>query len=379
MKNILRFCFIMLMGLCFGCRSKVDSLTSIPDDAEIIFSAMWEQNDNDTVSSARWKDAKAVSSNTTNELYVMDSNGENITRITYNGKYYNHFAVSPNRRMIAAIRFSYGDTNGNGTIDWADQKVLWIMDLENREEWPLFPWLNAGWGGVDWSPDGNYVYLSIIKDAKSDIYKVRIDGREMINITENLQQNLGDPETGKWVSDVSVSFDGEWLAMLYGGNPADASDNKPNIIVICRIDGTEARKVTDGGEFIEGNFDTWGRGDFDPEFSPDGQYIVFQRATNTGLNFGWMTSHDIFTIKIDGTELKKLSPDGNTGGHGVADWSWDNRIIFSEWNEADNYIGPVMVNPDGTNYHRLTDVPSGATFVRWIPPLSDAARRQVGN
>jgi len=126
-------------------KEKVESLVSIPDSAEIILAAPWVK----TRSEFRFP---------SNELYVADSEGKNVTQITHNNCLYNHFAVSPNRKMIAAIRYSSGDSNGNGRIDFRDRKTLWILDLENREEWPLVPEYDAGWGGVDWSPDNQFVY-----------------------------------------------------------------------------------------------------------------------------------------------------------------------------------------------------------------------------
>jgi|GEM_PF-3378068 len=32
-------------------------------------------------------------------------------------------------------------------------------------------------------------------------------------------------------------------------------------------------------------------------------------------------------------------------------------------------ISPVMVRPDGSDYHRLTNLKFGGSHVRWIPPV----------
>ena len=330
---------------------KVESLVSIPETAEIIASAPW----------AGQKNADGFS---TNELYVMDSNGEHITRITHNGKLYNHIAVSPNRKMIAAVRFT-GDTNGNGIIDEFDKKTLWILDLANKKEWPLFTDLDAGWGGVDWSPDSLYVYFSVLKGYISDIYRICYDGTGLKNITAGIHLSLPWPSEAqsrpKWVSDVGVSPDGQWIAFHYQKIGAGKG-----VVAVCRVDGTEARTITDGGPMKPGKYGFYTAGDFDPEFSPDGTRIVFARTTDAATNYQGVTSHDIMTVKIDGTELNRLSPAGNTGANGIPDWSEDNRIIFSDWNKQDRYAGPGIVNADGSNYHRLNKA-WGATWVRWIP------------
>lgn len=338
-------------------KQEVASLTPIPDSAELILAAEW----------ARTKSAGGFRAN---ELYAMDARGENIIQITHHAQLYNHFAASPSRTMIAAIRFA-GDTDGDGKITFRDRKTLWIIDLRNKEEWPLVPEYDAGWGGVDWSPDGQYVYLSILRDFQSDIYRIRPDGTGFQNVTEGIELALGAQKGAKWVSDVSVSFDGQWIAFLYSRlkGPRRFRGSSKSVIVVCRVDGTAPRIVTDGGSLPPGKHGPFGAGDFDPEFSADGRHITFQRATGKGVNWAGVPSHDIMTVKIDGTALRRLSLEGNTGVHGIADWSADNRIVFTEWNKADNYIGPVLMQGEGGNYHRVTKA-RGGTHVRWIPPLN---------
>ncbi len=129
-------------------KQKAAGLTFPPDWAAIILAAPWAGTRSEFGFPA-------------NELYAVDLKGKKYKRLTRNNYLYNHFAVSPDRKMIAAIRYSDGDTNQNGQIDFRDKKTLWILDLENKEEWPLLSEYDTGWGGVDWSPDNQYVYVSI--------------------------------------------------------------------------------------------------------------------------------------------------------------------------------------------------------------------------
>jgi len=78
-------------------------------------------------------------------------------------------------------------------------------------------------------------------------------------------------------------------------------------------------------------------------------------------------SHDVMRVNVDGAGLTRLSPAGNPALHGISDWSEDNRLIFTEWNAKDKYVGPVVVNADGTGWRRLTALPNGGSHVRWIP------------
>jgi Tol biopolymer transport system component len=337
-------------------KQKAAGLTFLPDWAAIILAAPWAGTRSEFGFPA-------------NELYAVDLKGKKYERLTHNNYLYNHFAVSPDRKMIAAIRYSAGDTNQNGQIDFRDKKTLWILDLENKEEWPLLSEYDTGWGGVDWSPDNQYVYVSIFKDNQSNIYRIHPDGTGLQNITRGIEKTLSPDRPHKWVSDTGVSPDGQWIAFLYSGRRGQGFRSPArNRIAVCRVDGTEARFLTDGGSVKPLAHGPWGPGDFDPEFSPDGKAVSFQRATDVAVNFAAkIPSHDIMRIDIDGTGLKRLSPENNPAVHGISDWSEANRIIFSEWNQQDMYVGAVVVNADGGNYHRLTDLPTGGSHFRWIP------------
>jgi hypothetical protein len=61
----------------------------------------------------------------------------------------------------------------------------------------------------------------------------------------------------------------------------------------------------------------------------------------------------------------RLSPANNKAILGISDWSKDNRIVFSEWNQQERWRGPVLVNPDGSNYHRVEKL-KGCAWVRGI-------------
>ncbi|MCL4402396.1 MAG: hypothetical protein M1436_07020 [Acidobacteria bacterium] len=188
------------------------------------------------------------------------------------------------------------------------------------------------------------------------------DGTGLEALTRNLGKLLGGIPKPVFVSDVSVSFDGEWIVFLCVTRAGEMCR-----LVRMRMDQSEAHFITDGGGKAAVNPRTkWGSGDFDPEFSPDGQYVSFQRSTPAGIGPAGFPAYDVMRIKIDGTGLLRLSPAGNKAIHGISDWSTGNRIIFSEWNQAENWSGPVLVNPDGSNYHRVEKL-KGCAWVRWIP------------
>jgi Tol biopolymer transport system component len=326
---------------------KVESLGSIPKQAEVVCQSYGE---------------KSALGPPSAEIFVADANGGHRVQITHDRKLYNHFAVSPDRKMIAAGRLDDGDTNKDGIINPKDRKTLIVLDLEHKLEWAPVPQSEDNCeGGVDWTTDGKYIVAGMKFHNKTEIYRVHPDGTGLECLTKNLGKLLGIPQP-VFVSDVSTSFDGQWIAFT-----CMTKLHALMRIVVMRIDGSEARFVSDGGGPAANNpKSTWPCGDFDPEFSPDGKYVTFERSTAAAvLDMGY-PSFDVMRIKIDGTDLLNLSPKGNKASLGIPDWSFDNRIVFSEWNKEAHWSGVVLVNPDGTNYRRVEKL-KGCTWVKWIP------------
>jgi hypothetical protein len=113
-------------------KQSVPSLTPIPREAEIIFRS-------------QRGGARSPSGEVNDELWISDAEGKHLTQITHNGYFYAHFDASPDRRYIAAMRITHGDTNYNERIDEMDRKTLWVLDLEAKEEWPLLEDYDSAW------------------------------------------------------------------------------------------------------------------------------------------------------------------------------------------------------------------------------------------
>ena len=209
---------------------KDDSLVSIPKEAELV------------CQSAIGGEKSSFGPPAT-EIYVADSQGEHLTRISHQKKLYNHIAVSSDRKWIVAGRFDRGDTSGDGLVNAKDRKTLVVLDLENKQAWSIVPEADdVALGGVDWTPDGKYIVASMKFKDQVDIYRVHPDGTGLENLTKGLGKLLGLDSHPVFVSDVSVPFDGQWIVFLCvtkGGALCR--------LTRMRIDGTEAHMFTDGG------------------------------------------------------------------------------------------------------------------------------------
>jgi Tol biopolymer transport system component len=289
-------------------------VTALPTSAEMIYTAPVPGE-------------LEASNHTPVELYAMDTEGRTITRLAFDGFTYIHAAVSPDRRKVAATRAA-NDTNGNGALDAGDKLDLWVLDLVTGAARAVVTNYNAGLGGVDWSTDSQDIYCSMTQTSTNfDIYRIRADGSSITPVTTNLLAQIGQPGNRKWVSDVSVSRDGQWLAFIFAPAQGATGILRKTQVGICRVGGTQARLVTDGGSLPPPAMPP-GVGDFDPELSPDNQFVVFRRATDAGI-IGGNRSGDIYSASISNGVLTALSPTNQLVISGIPDWSLDQRVVYS--------------------------------------------------
>jgi eukaryotic-like serine/threonine-protein kinase len=103
-----------------------------------------------------------------------------------------------------------------------------------------------GHTGIDWTPDGKIVYLSLAS-GRPDIWVMDADGGNKKQVTVDLASNNYG---------LSVSPDGRHIVFV-----SDRA-GKPNVWRVD-ADGGNAKQLTDGG------------GEFNPVFQPDGQWVHY--------------------------------------------------------------------------------------------------------
>lgn len=327
----------------------------IPADARLIFSS----------TRAGEKDQWGMG---INALYAASLDGK-VTRLTNSRFFHNHFAVAPNRRWIATNRYSRGDSNKDGQyFPLNDYKELWVVDTRTGKERRIVPEIDAGWGGLAWSPDSKWIYFSSPSGKQiMDLRRVNIETSKVEVLTGGLNRLLGFDAPQKFVSDLDVSADGQWIVFLYT-DPAAVTGQKPGSprIAVMRVDGTAAHIVTDGGPLPPQKRGVWSVGDFDPAFSPDGRQITFARVTDVGMVSKTLSTWEINVVNTDGTGLKSISPPRDLSAEFIPGWS-DQGIVFTRLDpKAASPMLPIIYDPKtGTR----TPVPVGgeASHVQWIP------------
>ncbi len=310
--------------------SPTEISSALPVTAEILFTS------NQDTRTHRW------------EIYSMDSQGGNITRITDSNE--NHFimGIDPSGRYIAATR---------GT---EDKKRLWLLDLETGEETPLTDAENHAEGRT-FSPDGEWIVFWMLPAGEtfSDIYKIRRDGTGLTNLTNTPRGHEGDPA---W------SHGGDKIAFCY-------NDGNPNrfILKVMDTDGQNVRTVYNPDDSVATAI--FPPGVMDPSWSPNDEWILVDKPvqfTGEGEN-AYAGIWRIMKVRADGSEVVDITGSGEHANSAVylPSFSPDgNSIVFtSRYGPEDASSVSLNIFKMDTNsdsLEQLTDTPHWDQFAVWI-------------
>jgi len=178
------------------------------------------------------------------------------------------------------------------------------------------------------APDGKEVAVVMSPHGSTEIYRVRIDGRSLQQLTNNRSIDISPT----WSPDGSrIAFSSD-----RSGSPQ---------IYIMNADGGSVRRLT-----FDGDYNT------SPSWSPDGQWIAYQSRV--------AGQFDIWLIDPDGSVNLPIIT--HPRDDESPSWSPDSRkIAFSSTRRgsADIYV----VDANGQNIRRLTNAPGPDTSPSWGP------------
>ena len=249
------------------------------------------------------------------EIYVMDADGMNVTRLTDNEIWEWGPTWSSDGQRITF----WAGVDANIEIYEMDADGTNIIQLTNNEEDDRAP---------SWSPDGRRIAVSSRPDGNWKIYVMDADGTEKTRLTSS--EGWVREEEPAWSPDGRrIAF----MSTLYG---------KDEIHVI-NANGTDETRLTSN--------DVW---DTDPSWSPDGRRIAFASSRDG--------NKEIYVMDADGTNVTRLTNAPKSDDRPV--WSPDgNRIAFESERDGNSEI--YVMDADGTNVTRLTNHPASDWSPSW--------------
>ena len=252
------------------------------------------------------------------EIYSMDPDGSNQTRLTINFAEDEEPAVSPDGTKIAFRSNRAADTDPND-FD------IFVMNSDGSGAPILLTTSTAFEGAPSFSPDGTKITFVSFRDGNGEIYVMDTDPN-----TNDATRLTNDSAPD---SQPAFSPDGKKIAFR-------SFRNGNSEIYVMNADGTSPTRLTN-------NLAT----DEQPSFSPNGTKIAFQR------------NGEIYKMNVDGTGQKKLTK--NAAADIEPAFSPDGKKISFVSTRNGNLEVYVMNAKDGSRQKRLTNSPKTDTVPDW--------------
>lgn len=239
------------------------------------------------------------------ELYIMDYDGANQTRITFN-KILDYLpSWSPDQKTIAYTSYRKAGAD------------LYLLRIYEGKAIPVAT--RGTSSSAAFSPDGKKIAFSSSMDGNAEIYVANSDGSNIRRLTFNSAIDTS-PTWSPTGREIAFTSDRAGL-----GSPQ---------IYIMDAEGSNVRKVSYGGNYHDA-----------PSWSPDGDRLAYVSRVDNAF--------DIYIMNLRTSQIMKLT-ESNARNESPS-WSPDGRhLVFSS-----NLSGTIQIysiDYDGANLRRLTSL-----------------------
>ena len=166
------------------------------------------------------------------ELYAMNADGSEVERLSENQSDISLYpSWSPDGSRI--VYMNLGSAAGN----------LYVVDLAAVDEEPfdvtsatdLIAW------NPEWSPDGKYIAFMGDHETEKDVFRIDVDGENLVNLTIDREGLSGDP---------SWSLDGKLI--VFASSVEEGGVNLYTILYTMTKDGEDITPLTAGdGQYVQ--------------------------------------------------------------------------------------------------------------------------------
>lgn len=254
------------------------------------------------------------------ELMVMDLDGSNARQITNERALALSSSWSPDGTRLVYTSYR------NRIPD------LFVIDIDSRRVSQVTQSTKLELGGK-FTPDGRSILASISDGDESQIVIMNLNGQ----ITRKLTDSNG-------IIDVSPHWSPDHSQVAFCSNRAGGPQ-----IYTMNADGSDVKRVS----FVTSNYCT------SPSWSPKGDKIAFVCRAESGFQ--------MFVVNVDGTSPIQVT---SFGDNEDPDWSPDGRyLVFATTFGKGRSTSLALMHSDGTSVKQLTSGRVGDSQPSWGPRL----------